>query len=315
MSAPIPVDRVGARTIPRRIRPPAHAGTSYPADASTLGCHLDGFFTEIPSAADSTPLAGLVAPHIDLRVGGRVYGHAYAAVRAAAPAARYVILGTSHAPGLGRFAATRDDYATPLGVALTDHAFLDRLAAHFAGDLFLDRHLHEREHAIEFQVVLLQHVLHDRPDVVIVPILVSSFHDLVLRGAAPAADPEVAAFLAALRATLAEDDVPTVTIAGVDLAHVGAKFGDRAGATPSLLSATEAKDRRLLAALESADPTAFWRELASDADRTRVCGAAPLLVFLELMRGRRGRTLAYDRFDETATRSSVTYASLAFPGA
>jgi len=315
MYAPIPVDRAGARAIPSRIRPPAHAGSSYPADAHALRTHLDEFFADVPSPADGAPLAGLVAPHIDLRVGGRAYGHAYAAVRAAPRAARYVILGTSHAPGLGRFAATRDDYATPFGVVPTDRAFLDRLAARWTGDLFRDRHLHAREHAIEFQVVLLHHVLGDRPDVAIVPILVSSFHDLIRRGAAPAGDPEIAAFLSALRATLADDDVPTVVIAGVDLAHVGAKFGDRGGATAALLAATEAKDHRLLATLEAADPAAFWHELAGDADRTRVCGAAPLLVFLELMRGRRGRTLAYDRFDEAATRSCVTYASVAFPGA
>jgi AmmeMemoRadiSam system protein B len=314
MYAPSPVDRCGARAIPRRVRPPAHAGTSYPADARALRSHLDDFFAEVRTPATTT-LAGLVAPHIDLRVGGPAYGHAYGAVRAATPAARYVVLGTSHAPGRGRFAATHADYATPLGVAPTDHGFLARLAGRCAGDLFRDQHLHEREHAIEFQAVLLRHVLGNRADVSIVPILVSSFHDLLRRGVSPVADPEIAAFVAALRTTLAEDDVPTVVIAGVDFAHVGAKFGDRGGATPALLATMEAKDRRLLAALEAADPTAFWRELAIDGDRTRICGAAPLLVFLELMRGRRGRTLAYDRYHEHATRSCVTYASLAYPGA
>lgn len=297
----------------RGVRPPAHAGTSYPADAGALRAHLDGFFTDLPPTPSGAPLAGLVAPHIDLRLGGRAYGHAYAAI-ATAPAARYVILGTSHVPGTYRFAATRDHYATPLGVARTDHAFLDRLAARVPVDLFRDRHLHAHEHAIEFQVVMLQHVLADA-DVAVVPILVSSFQDLVTRGIAPNDDPEVGAFVHALRTTLAEDDVATVVIAGVDFAHVGVKFGDRQGTTPALLTAMEEKDRLLLATVEDGDVTAFWQTLAADGDRTRVCGAAPLAVFLELMWGRHGRMLCYDRFHDDRARSCVSWASVAFPAA
>jgi AmmeMemoRadiSam system protein B len=295
------------------VRAPAHAGTSYPDDPVALGAHLDGFFTEVPHAAPSGRLAALVAPHVDLRVGGRAYGHAYAAV-AAAPAARYVILGTSHAPGRRRFVATRKDFATPLGTVATDHSFLDRLAGSLAHDVYADEILHRTEHAIEFQVVMLRHVLGARP-FTIVPILVTSFHDLIARGTPPTADAEIAAFVPALRAALAADDVPTVLVAAVDFAHVGAKFGDAAGLTPALLAATSAKDRALLAALEHADPRSFFTTLAADADRTRVCGAAPLLVFLELVRGMRGRLLCHDETRDDGTRSLVTFASLAFGAA
>ena len=62
---------------------------------------------------------------------------------------------------------------------------------------------------------MLRHVLGDRPFRV-VPILVSSFHELVRSGRSPGADPRVAGFVAALRATLAEDDVPTMIIHGDD---------------------------------------------------------------------------------------------------
>ncbi len=297
------------------VRPAAHAGTSYPDDPPALRTHLDRFFADVPPPSDGR-LAGLVAPHIDLRIGGRAYGHAYAAA-AAAPADRYVILGTSHAAGATRFAATRKDFATPLGTVTTDRAFLDRLAARLAAthptdDLYADEILHRTEHAIEFQAVLLRHALGPRP-FTIVPILVTSFHDVLASGTAATDDARIAAFVEALRATLAEDDVRTVIVAGVDFAHVGAKFGDREGLAPELLAAAVRKDRQLIAALERADAPAFFAALASDADRTRICGAAPLLVFLELMRGIPGRLLCHDEHRDEGTRSAVTYASLAFP--
>lgn len=299
------------------VRAATHAGTSYPDDAAALRSHLDGFYVGLPAAPTSGRLAGLVAPHIDLRVGGRAYGHAYAAV-AAAPATRYVILGTSHAAGTTRFAATRKDFATPLGIVPTDRDFLDRLTTRLSADaraegLYDDEVLHRTEHAVEFQAVMLQHALGGRTPFTIVPILVTSFHDVIEGGTAPTDDPRIAAFLAALRATLADDDVPTLIVAGVDFAHVGAKFGDREGLTPELLATTAAKDRQLLAALQHGDSRAFLAALAADADRTRICGAAPLLVFLELMRGTRGRLLCHDQSRDDGTRSTVTYASLAFP--
>ena len=299
------------------VRAAAHAGTSYPDDASALRTQLDGFFTALPPMSHAGRLAGLVAPHIDLRVGGRAYGHAYAAA-AAAPAQRYVVLGTSHGAGTSRFTASRKDFATPLGTVATDRDFLDRLAHRLADDphgasLYRDEILHRTEHAIEFQVVMLQHALPGHPPFTIVPILVSSFHDLIASGTPPRDDARVAEFVAALRATLAEDQVPTVLVAGVDLAHVGAKFGDRQGLTEALSALAAARDHALIAALEAADPDAFFVALAADGDRTRVCGAAPLLVLLELLRGIPGRLLCYDESRDEATRSAVTYASLAFP--
>lgn len=228
------------------------------------------------------------------------------------PSRPFVILGTSHCAGTTLFAATRKDFATPLGTVATDRAFLDRLRPRLTHDLYADELLHRSEHAIEFQVVMLQHVVGRRRPFSVVPILVTSFHEMIVHGRAPADDPRIAEFVAALRATISEDDRPTVLIAGVDFAHVGEKFGDPGGLTPALLAATEAKDRRLIAALEAADPATFFAETAADGDRTRICGFAPMYTLLALLDGVRGRLLHYDRTRDEATRSSVSYASLAY---
>jgi AmmeMemoRadiSam system protein B len=297
------------------LRQPMHAGSSYPAEPEPLRRHLDGFFDGVAARRLPGVLRGLVAPHIDLRVGGTAYGHAYAALAAAPDAERFVILGTAHQGGRTRVAATRKDFATPLGTVPTDRAFLDRVARRMPEDLYADELLHRVEHAVEFQVVLLQHLLGARRSFSIVPLLVESLHDLVLARRSPRSDPRMAAAVDALRSALAEDPRPTVLIAAVDFAHVGAKFGDEAGLTSELLARTEAKDRRLIAAIERADPEGFFDEVAADGDGTRICGLAPLYTFLTLMDGARGELLHYDRSRDDATASTVSYASLALTGA
>jgi hypothetical protein len=294
------------------VRPAAHAGTSYPAEPDALRRHLERFFADVPSSDGRGRLRALIAPHIDLRVGGAAYGHAYGMVRDADEAERFVILGTSHVGGAGLFAATRKDFATPLGEVTTDRGFLDRLGSRLTDDLYHDELLHRTEHAIEFQAVMLQYVLGGRRPFTVVPILVTSFHEMIAHGRPPADDPRVTAFVTALRDTLAEDARPTVLIAGVDFAHVGGKFGDPEGLAPELLTATAAKDRRLISALEAADATAFFAETAADGDRTRICGFAPMYTLLTLLDGARGRLLHYDRTHDEPTRSSVSYASLAY---
>jgi hypothetical protein len=96
------------------------------------------------------------------------------------------------------------------------------------------------------------------------------------------------------------------------LVPLAGKFGDRDGLTPELLARTEAKDRRLISTLERGDRQGFFREIAADADQTRICGAAPLMTFLEVLGDIPGRLLHYAASRDDGTRSAVTFASLAF---
>jgi hypothetical protein len=91
-------------------------------------------------------------------------------------------------------------------------------------------------------------------------------------------------------------------------------FGAVEGLPPELVARTEVTARRLIAALERLDRAAFFHEIARDGDATRICGFSPLDAFLGVMDGAAGRLLHYDRSRDDATRSSVTYASLAFVG-
>src|SRR5262249_8567206 len=143
---------------------------------------------------------GILSPHIDFLRGGPTYTWAYKELVERSDARVFVILGVAHQYCRHRFALTRKDFETPLGLARTDLAFVDQVAERAGMHLFADELAPRTEHSVEFQVVFLQYLLGGRRDFTIVPILVGSFHDLMDAGIDPIADAEVRRFVDALRA-------------------------------------------------------------------------------------------------------------------
>jgi hypothetical protein len=302
------------------LRRMAHADTCYPARAEDLKGQLESFFTApagpgLPASQPppERPVRGIIAPHIDLRVGGPCYAWAYKEVAERSDADLFVLLGTSHFGGEQLFTATTKDYDTPLGPVRTDRDFLAELSRRYRGDLFADEVLHRNEHSLEFQALFLRFAVPDgRREFTAVPILVSSFHEMVAAGIEPVWDARVADFVAALRATIEASGRRVCLVAGVDFAHVGRKFGDPGPLGKDLLEWVEREDRRLIAALERIEPEAFFDEIAKDGDRRRICGFPAMYTFLRAVRAAEGKLLMYDRSVEAATESSVSFASLAF---
>ncbi len=80
------------------LREPSLAGKAYPADQQELHAFLTAVLGQDPSSLIDTSgnrILALVAPHIDLHVGRRVYGRAYNSVRHLEPQ-RVILLGTGH---------------------------------------------------------------------------------------------------------------------------------------------------------------------------------------------------------------------------
>lgn len=303
----------------RTDRPAALAGLCYERDPNALRREIEAFFRapggpgDIPAPrADRSPLAGIIAPHIDPRRGGRAYAHAYGELLTRERPELIVILGTSHyGAGPQLFTATHKDYMTPLGAVKTDRDFLDRLAARYSqGDLFADELLHRNEHSIEFQTLFLAWSL-GVAGYQIAPILVGSFHEMVRDGVAPPQDPRVAGFIDAIRAELAGEKRQVLIVAGVDFAHIGRKFGDPFSADEQAAADTKAADLALIEHIKRCDPAGFFREIAAEGDRRKICGLAPMYVQLELLRGRSARLLMHDIAMEPQTESAVSFASLA----
>jgi AmmeMemoRadiSam system protein B len=287
---------------------------------------LEGYFSlpngpGLPSPQNicSTPRA-VVAPHIDFHRGGAGYAWAYKPLAESDGADLYILLGTSHCGGQTPYILTLKDFATPLGDVETDKDFVNRLAAQSAEDYFVDEYLHRGEHSLEFQVVFLKYVAQRRAALTgqperpfkIVPILVSSFHSMVVNQTAPEKTSGVGAFLHALRESAEKETRQVCFVAGVDLAHVGPQFGDREPITDDFLKRVETEDHELVDRLLALDAPGFFNHIAKDQDRRRICGFSPLYSLIHILDGVAGKHLKYSQAFTPETGSAVSFTSLIF---
>jgi AmmeMemoRadiSam system protein B len=307
-------------------RAPAHVGGGYPGEPAALTAQLDSYFVAAqgpgPPATPNGAAAprAIVAPHIDFHRGGPAYAWAYKGLVESAGADLYIILGTSHCSGRTPYILTRKNFETPLGLVETDVEFVERLQASSAADCFVDEYLHRGEHSIEFQVLFLKYAAQKRATLSggpekpfrIVPILVSSFHQMMMQETLPEQSEAVGAFLRVLRQTAAGYYRRVCWVAGVDLAHVGKQFGDSEPITDAFLSWVEAEDRQLVGHLAGLDGQGFFDAVAKDHDRRKICGFAPLYSLIRLLDGAPGRVLHYGQAFTPKTGSAVTFTSLVF---
>jgi MEMO1 family protein len=296
-------------------RPAAHAGGAYAGDAEALKAQIDGFFrspdgTGFPVPSPGAPrLKGLIAPHIDFHRGGPTYAWAYRALLERSDADLFVILGTCHAGMADPFSVTLKPYDTPLGPAPVDRELFEAVGRRYGHDLLASEAAHRNEHSIEFQAVMLRRLLGHRPFTVL-PVLASFLHEAVWSGAEAEFDPRVPRFLESLGESIAASDRRICVIAGVDLAHVGPRFGDAEPNTVAFLEHVAREDRKMLEAVTASEPAAFFASVAADGDSRRICGLSPIYAFLRALPGRPGELLCYSQWPDPA--GAVTYCAAAF---
>jgi AmmeMemoRadiSam system protein B len=193
-----------------------------------------------------------------------------------------------------------------------DAAFLDALERELGEDLSEGHRAHRAEHSVEFQALWLAHLWPDDPPA-IVPLLLGSFHDLMADGGTPAGDPEVEAFIRALRDVRARDPRRVVVLASVDLAHLGPMYDQPEGLDDAGEQTMERDDRALLAHIAAGDAEAFFRTVGADGNARNVCGVAPLYVTLRIGGGA-GELLRYGQGRiHPESGSVVSFAAMAFP--
>jgi AmmeMemoRadiSam system protein B len=291
-------------------REPAHSGSAYPDDATALRATLTGYLAGAP-AATQDGLVAIAAPHVSPEGGWRSYAAAYAALAPGLEDRTFVVLGTSHYGMPEAFGLTRKPFRTPAGETGTDAELVAELADRGGASARAEDYCHAVEHSIEFQVVFLQHLF--GPGVRVVPILCGPFARATLGGGLPEDDAGVGGFLDALRDVWRRERSRLFFVLGVDLAHVGRRYGDPepARAHERGMIRVADRDRERLERIRVGDAAGFWQLVQDGADDLRWCGASPLYTFLRTVEGGRGAVLAYEQWN-IDDESVVTFAGLGF---
>ena len=258
------------------IRPPAVAGSFYPADPDVLDDAVRRYLSDAVSDDGPDPVA-VVAPHAGYVYSGPVAGSAYARVEGRrAPVDRVLLLGPSHRVAFRGFAVPESEaFRTPLGDVRIDHEAAERALTRPL--VVRSGQAHAQEHSLEVQLPFLQTIL---PGVPVLPIVV---------GLADAI--EVAELLEGLWS-----DPATFVVVSSDLSHY----------LP--YESAERVDRRTAAAVEALD----WGALGDNS----ACGRIPLGGLMEVARRRvlEARTIDLRNSGDTAgPRDQVVgYGAFAF---
>lgn len=295
------------------VRMPAHAGGAYPESPEEMKEVFEEFMRGA-APASSDGLCGIAAPHVSPEGGWESYRDAYAALHPGLAGRTFVVLGTSHYGAPDRFGLTRKDFVTPYGQARTNTDLVDRLAAKAPDSVLMEDYCHATEHSIEFQVAFLQHVY--GPDVRILPILVGSFYPSIAAGGAPEQNGAVQRFLGELAELNAREKKDLFWVLGVDMAHIGARYGDReaAFAHEGQMLAVTARDKDRIAAIAQGDCGAYWDMVRHGGDDDlKWCGSAPFYTFLKAVPEARGEMLRYQHW-QIDPQSVVSFAAMTFRG-
>jgi MEMO1 family protein len=141
-------------------RPPAVAGSFYPASADELRRDVRHLLASAApdQSGEPTPKV-LIAPHAGYVYSGSIAATAYARVASLANSIdRVVLLGPAHrvhVRGLALPAATR--FETPLGIIRIDQAAVDTVTP--LPQVVVSDAAHAREHSLEVHLPFMQHVL------------------------------------------------------------------------------------------------------------------------------------------------------------
>ena len=292
-------------------REPSHAGSAYPDSEVEARKALAEFMKDAPAQVPQDSQIGIAAPHVSPFGGWESYRDAYATLRPEFKDRTFVILGTSHYGEADRFGLTRKPYVTPFGEAVTDVALVDELARAAPGAIRMEDYCHAVEHSIEFQVLFLQYVY--GPGIRILPILCGSFARSILEGGKPEANEDVGRFFGALGNAAAREGNKLFWVLGIDMAHMGRRYGDSmtARADEGEMAAVAERDRGRIERVNLADANGFWGLVQENRDDLKWCGSSPIYTFLKTVPQSRGTLHRYQQWN-IDEQSVVSFAALGF---
>ncbi|WP_153557461.1 AmmeMemoRadiSam system radical SAM enzyme [Roseimaritima sediminicola] len=242
------------------VRPPAVAGTFYPADDRGRESLVDELLAGLPPAAKQPCLAAMV-PHAGLRYSGRIAADVWRRIEVPR---RVVMLGPKHTPlGDNWAVAPHTRWQLSSSASLAGEASLAESLADSLSLAALDAEAHRREHAFETQLPLLYRLAPQT--------------QLVCLAIGAAQWPEIQQTAAELAEWIGRLDEPPLLVISSDMNH----FADE--------HETHRRDRLALERLAAGDPQALLEVCRRES--ISMCGQIPAALVLETLH-RLGHTFA-----------------------
>jgi AmmeMemoRadiSam system protein B len=296
----------------RQNRLPSHAGKSYAAESGQLAQFIQDVENNLNQdnlRYTQDNIMGILAPHIDIKVAKETYINTYRCLKGR----HYdlvVIFGINHHEQEGLYCVSEKNYVTPYGEIETDRNVISELKRNLPeGTLTSDDFGHMTEHSIEFQTIFLHHYLHGPFSMA--AILCGGIHEFIHQKKNILADERFRGMVNAMKKLMQKGSNRTLIVAGVDLSHVGIKFGDQLPGD-AILPQAISNDKTMLSFLARGEPENIFQNAVETQDRYHVCGLPAILLFASLFAESRADILHFDTYNERETHSAVNYASLIF---
>lgn len=293
------------------VRPMAFADKSYPSDPAEATEQVGRWLDHAKAPAPTMP-RGIVAPHIEPRLGQISYGKAYGAFPQGQFPRRVIILATSHNPQSRVIAVSHKPFQTPWGLLKVDRTAIERLAKASGGDPYADEALFGYEHAIEFPAIFIEEARRRAggPQTEVVPVLCGSLMPAMYHQLYPTQLPEVEGFVGALRELIAENPEGTCVIASIDLSHMGPRYGDPRPLNPDEIHKIETFDQQVLGHLANGSAKGYWETVAGVGNGTRICGLTPLYLMAEALPDCRSERWHYELALDAGSQSHIGHAAM-----
>jgi hypothetical protein len=288
----------------------AHAGAAYPDEEAELEPVMKRWMMDAgPVTQDGW--IGLAAPHVSPEGGLAAYRDAYRLASAAVKDRLFIVLGTSHYGEPGKFGLTRRPIRTPFGPTRTENSWVDLLEREAGEAVVMEDYCHAVEHSVEFQIVYLQALF--GPNIRVLPILCGSFGRSIHEGGLPEDEEGVRRFLATLGEQADRSRSDIFWVLGVDMAHMGARYGDpfEARENEGEMLQVAARDKQRIERIAAGDAEGFWEAVRENRDDLKWCGSAPFYTFLRAVPSARAELQRYQQWN-IDERSVVSFAGLGF---
>lgn len=245
------------------IRPSICAGNSYPSSPEDLIEFLKEIEKiEVPERERQPDF--LISPHLDINISKIAYAHSYKNLKLN-DKKTIVIFGVAHY-GLSKpISILPISFQTPLGIIKIDKELTDIFIENFGKPDEFEIISHSREHSIELQLIFLQYFL--KKEFLILPILVDfsrgSFEN----------------YKAFFIDFIGRKEI--FFIAGIDLSHIGPRYGDQFPVTEDFMEKIKEEEKYLIDLVIKKDRENFEKFEKEKGSALKICGIGILKMLLD----------------------------------